>query len=68
MQRHPLDAVSLVFGLLFAALGLGVLIDAATIWRLGLDRWWPLALMAAGLWLLLSARSNRTQNEPTDEI
>lgn len=54
MKRHSLDAVSLIFGLLFAGLGLA--------WFMGRNvadlviQFWPGALVLAGLALLFSSR------------
>lgn len=54
MKRHSLDALSLVFGLLF--LGLGVALfsgrDVADL----VIQFWPGALVLAGLALLFSSR------------
>lgn len=58
MKRHPLDAVSLVFGLLFFGIGglhlSGVQVDGAVL------RFWPAALVVLGLAILLSARRDDT--------
>lgn len=59
MKRHPLDTISLVFGLLFAAFGLTFLISADP-WDLVFDSisfGWvlPLVVLAGGAALLVSA-------------
>ena len=59
MKRHPLDTISLVFGLLFAAFGLTFLI-ATDPWDLVFDSFglgWllPLVVLAGGAALLVSA-------------
>lgn len=62
MSRHPADYLSLVFGLVFAAIGL-VLVsggDAA----LSLTWVAPLTAIALGGLVILAARSTRT--EPDD--
>ncbi len=59
MKRHPLDTISLVFGLLFAGFGLTFLISADP-WDLVFDSFsfgWilPLVVLAGGAALLVSA-------------
>lgn len=59
MKRHPLDTISLVFGLLFAVFGLTFLISADP-WDLVFDSFslgWilPLVVLAGGAALLVSA-------------
>ena len=55
MKRHPLDAVSLVFGVLFAAAGVLSLtgIDVGEL----ASRFWPAALIVLGLALVFTARN-----------
>lgn len=59
MKRHPLDTISLVFGLLFAGFGLTFLI-ATDPWDLVFDSFslgWllPIVVLAGGAALLVSA-------------
>ncbi len=59
MKRHPLDTISLVFGILFAAFGLTFLVSADP-WDLLFDSisfGWilPLVVLAGGAALLVSA-------------
>ena len=59
MKRHPLDTISLVFGLLFAGFGLTFLVSADP-WDLVFDSFslgWilPLVVLAGGAALLVSA-------------
>lgn len=54
MKRHPLDAVSLVFGVLFA--GLGTLYLAGLAVNDLVTRFWPAALVVLGLAILFSSR------------
>ena len=65
MSGHDLDPVSLVFGAVFALLGLAFLllpVDAASI---HLERVWPVMVMAMGLLIVaLSARGSRRRREP----
>ncbi|HEX6256391.1 MAG TPA: hypothetical protein VFZ70_11350 [Euzebyales bacterium] len=53
MERHRLDLLSLLAGLLFLALGLGHLLagPAAAIW-LSITRLWPILLVGAGVAVL----------------
>lgn len=65
MKRHPLDAVSMVFGLLFVGLGSlylsGNEVDDLVI------RFWPAALVVLGLAILFSARrSDEVPAAPED--
>ena len=58
MRRHPLDAVSLVSGLLFCGLGAIFLRGTdVTSWRWGVV--WPVALTVVGAVMLLSLVSAR---------
>src|SRR5207237_949 len=65
MSGHDLDPVSLVFGAVFALLGLAFLllpVDAASI---HLERVWPVMVMAMGLLIVaLSARGRRWGHRP----
>ena len=56
MQRHELDPLSLVGGLLFAALGVLFLLDAADALTVQ-ARWvWPILLIGLGVGGLVSSR------------
>lgn len=66
MARHPADLLSLVFGLIFAAVGL-VLLSGDT-GALSLAWVGPLTAIALGALLFLAARSTRTTpGEPAPE-
>ena len=54
MRPHRFAPVSLVFGLLFLALGLTTLLGDVNVWRF--DWFWPVVLLVAGALVLLSAR------------
>lgn len=56
MYRHRMDAVSLVFGLLYA--GIGVSLVAGS-FNFGVAAIWPVLLVLAGLALLASALRGR---------
>ena len=68
MTRHPIDPLSLLFGVLFSGAGLWVLLtDADT--RFVDERWtWPVLLLAAGLAMIASVVPSRrgvtTDDEP----
>jgi hypothetical protein len=59
MRAHRFEPLSLIFGLLFAGIGLTALQGDIDLWRLNWDWFWPVALTAAGLAILLSARPRR---------
>jgi len=66
MARHPTDFVSLVFGLLFVAIGLVLLSGSSG--ALSLAWVGPLAAVALGALLVLAARSTRAApDEPPAE-
>lgn len=56
MKRHPFDAVSLVFGLLFFGLG-AALLSGRDVGDLVMQLW-PGALVLMGVVLLFSSRRN----------
>ena len=55
MRTHRFEPTSLIFGLLFAGLGL-IVLQGDDPWRRNWDWFWPVVLTAAGLTLVLSAR------------
>lgn len=63
MRTHRFEAVSLVFGLLFTAVGLLFLGGNLDIWRLDWSWFWPAVLTLAGVVVLLSARSDVARRE-----
>jgi cytochrome c-type biogenesis protein CcmH/NrfF len=66
MKRHPLDPVSLVFGLLLAGLGLTFLLARIDIANTNLRWVWPLPLLALGA-LMIALGSRRTTATTTDD-
>jgi hypothetical protein len=66
MPRHPADLVSLTFGILFAAIGLVLLLG--TLDQIRLDWIVPTAVVVLGVLLIVLARPTRTapDDEPTD--
>jgi hypothetical protein len=63
MARHPVDLISLTFGLLFAAIGLVLLFGRTESLRI---EWvLPVATVILGVLLIVVARSMRT--EPDDQ-
>lgn len=68
MERHPLDPVSFVFGLLFTVVGAVFL--ARDVPLLGLiDLRWvgPLVVLALGLWLVASVALTRSRDREPGE-
>ena len=61
MTRHPVDLISLAFGLLFAAIGAVLLVGDLDL--LSLDWVAPVAAIAIGVALILAARSRRPATE-----
>lgn len=68
MRRHRLDPVSLVFGLLFTAVGLVFFAGDVEIWWLDWSWFWPGALLLLGVMVLVSSRSSaEEQRDARDE-
>jgi branched-subunit amino acid permease len=68
MKKHDLDPVSLVFGVVFAVVGVMSLLDHADV--IDIDgRWlWPGVLIALGLMGLMTAlRPDRDRHHDTGE-
>ncbi|MDQ1375431.1 MAG: hypothetical protein QOJ09_2769 [Actinomycetota bacterium] len=64
MQRHDLDPLSLVSGVLFAGLGILFLLDEAGSVTVQ-PRWvWPLVLIALGVAGLLASRPKPSDRDP----
>ena len=69
MNRHPLDAVSLLFGAVFTAIGLVTLAGPGVPLR-----WFdpravlPLVAVLAGLWLLASTRRRNRDEELLESV
>ena len=68
MQRHRLDALSLVFGLLFMAAGLLLLSGGPALGH-NLPMEWvgPLVAIGLGAILFLAARPERKKPDPGDD-
>ena len=67
MRRHPLDPISLVFGLTYALTGLTFLLTRVNVARLHLGWIWPVPLIAAGVLILaLAARPGGGSREPPE--
>jgi hypothetical protein len=66
-ERHPLDVLSLVFGLLFAALAIPVLVTDTP---LDFDAGWvvPAVIVTIGLVIGASAFGRRTDEEAQDPL
>lgn len=66
MTRHAADLLSLTFGVLFASIGLVLLLGDLS--RLSLEWLAPLVAIALGIVVVLAARSTRgtTPEEPSE--
>lgn len=71
MRRHDLDALSLVFGLLFSAVGLALLSGDAARGTISLPWAGPIVAIGVGLLVVLAARPRREEaidHEPHDSL
>jgi hypothetical protein len=69
MKRHPIDPVSLVFGLLLGGIGITFLVARIDIANSNLRWVWPLPLLALGaLMIALGARRSNDAPEEDDTI
>ena len=66
MNRHPLDAVSLVFGLIFVSLAVAALFDAIDFGLFDVDWLWPAVLIGSGIAVLLTLGSRQDVPGETD--
>ena len=65
MQRHPLDVISLIFGVLFFVVGLPFLLGRVDLFTLDLSWAWPLVAIALGAALLITSRRDRSSRDDT---
>jgi hypothetical protein len=63
MRTHRFEPVSLIFGLVFAGIGL-VVLQGDDLWSINWSWFWPVALTVAGLTIALSARPKRNDDAP----
>jgi hypothetical protein len=68
VKRHGFDPVSFVWGLFFAGFGLATLSDTIRPSLLGLRAFWPLTIVALGLAILSSLRSDRRTGDEEPAI
>jgi hypothetical protein len=68
MERHPLDLVSLLGGLLFMGLGTAFLFDALNVWSADVTWVPPIVLIVLGLAGVLSTVGRQRPLEPAAEI
>jgi len=57
VRTQDVDLISVLAGVLFTGLGLWFIVEALGLGRLDLGLVWPLLLVAAGVAVLLAARS-----------
>ncbi|MFN2594712.1 MAG: hypothetical protein ABR579_07485 [Actinomycetota bacterium] len=68
MKRHPLDPLSVVFGTLFAGLGLLFLVSNVS-WSEWHATWvWPVGIIALGAALVALAPHGRADRQPDGEL
>lgn len=68
MRRHAVDAISLVFGVIFAATGAVFLFGNVDISRIPPAWTWPIPLMIVGaLIILLAVRRDRPADVPAEQ-
>jgi hypothetical protein len=71
MKRHGLDPVSLVTGVILAALGVGFFTDRIQLNETSFAWFWPLTAVAIGAVIVASSLSGGARSErddtPTDE-
>lgn len=68
MERHKLDVLSLVFGLLFVGVAVIGLLDAVVLDVADLRWLGPLALVVFGVVLVLTAGSRRAERAATEPV
>lgn len=69
MHRHPIDAVSLVAGAIFAVIGVTFLLPGMAVGDLWAPELWPIVLVVLGVWLVASTlRRSRPPKEATSDV
>lgn len=63
MKQHP---GTFTAGLIFVLVGIAYLLDALDVWQVNLGRTWPIALIAAGIVVILNARRGHGATQPVD--
>ncbi len=64
MERHPIDVLSLLAGLIAVGVGIVVLLPGVALSNLAEPWVWPTLLVLAGLALLTSSFSRRDRGRP----
>lgn len=67
MRTHRFEPVSLVFGLIFAGVGVVFLQADVDLWRVDWTWFWPAALTLSGLLVLLSLRAESPRKPATGD-
>ena len=63
MKRHPLDPLSLVFGLLFAGIGAAFLVADVHIGNTNMRWVWPVALLGLGAIMIALGARRASEND-----
>jgi hypothetical protein len=66
MKRHSLDPLSLIFGVLFAGLGLAFLLVRVDVTSTNLRWIWPLPLLGLGALMIAAGVRRSTESRPED--
>lgn len=67
MKRHRTDFVSLIFGALFAAIGVAMLTEGLELGQINVAELWPGLLILIGLAILLAARGGSREVAVVDK-
>lgn len=68
MKRHPLDPFSLVFGAVFAVLGIVFLVASSDIWALNPKWIWPVPLIVVGALIIAIAARDESGSQRAERI
>lgn len=68
MKRHPLDPLSLIFGVLFAGMGLAFLVTRLDITNANLRWIWPLPLLGLGAFMIAFGMHRSSEAAPDDGL
>lgn len=63
MKQHP---GTFTAGLIFVLIGIAYLLEAFEVWRVNVGRAWPIALIAAGIVVILNARHGHAAEQSAE--